>query len=557
MPRLRIPALAVALLLALAGAPATGHAAQSQEAMFQDDALLVYPPRADVGHTLDTLRALGVDRIRVAVYWQIVAPDYATRTRPNFDATDPGAYPPQNWRPYDTIAELAQERGILVNFNVGGPAPLWATRSNPPAEDLANIYYPSPTEFRKFLTAVGRRYSGSYTPTRVSSAPSPKPPGLIPGSGGLTGGGGAAAAPPDGPLPRVSYWSIWNEPNQSFFLSPQWDRRSGATVETSPRVYRGLVDAAWAGLADSGHGGDTVLIGDLAPKGADSRSVRGSLKPLRFVRRLYCLDEKMRPLTGAGAARASCPTSDQRNAFPAAHPGLFAASGFADHPYSLASPPDRRSTDRDYVGIADLPRLTTSLRRIFATYGRRRAGLPLYITEFGYQSNPPDPFGFSPALQAAYINQAEFMSYVDPHVLSTQQFLLSDAGPDTRYPKSSSLYWSTFQTGLVDLDHHLKPAFYAYRMPVYVPNARRSRPGTFRVWGAARPAPNGSAQRVRVEYRERGQSSYAVIRAVKIVNVRSYVDTHVVLRRSGSLRLAWAAPTGRELHSRVVPIRIG
>ena len=50
---------------------------------------------------------------------------------------------------------------------------------------------------------------------------------------------------------------------------------------------------------------------------------------------------------------------------------------------------------------------------------------------------------------AAYINKAEFLSYVNPNVRSTDQFLLEDAAPYTQFPSNSFQYWSSFQTGLV------------------------------------------------------------------------------------------------------------
>ena len=45
-------------------------------------------------------------------------------------------------------------------------------------------------------------------------------------------------------LPRVSSWSIWNEPNQPGWLAPQWRRVGDTWVPNSPRLYRQLVSAA-------------------------------------------------------------------------------------------------------------------------------------------------------------------------------------------------------------------------------------------------------------------------------------------------------------------------
>ena len=61
--------------------------------MFQDDPLLVYGSPAQVDDTLDQLAAFGVDRIRVSVFWKILAPANDAKQKPNFDATDPAALP--------------------------------------------------------------------------------------------------------------------------------------------------------------------------------------------------------------------------------------------------------------------------------------------------------------------------------------------------------------------------------------------------------------------------------------------------------------------------------
>src|SRR6202020_2141580 len=97
-----------------------------------------------------------------------------------------------------------------------------------------------------FVAAVGRRYSGSYTP---------------PGSSG-------------GPLPRGSEWAIWNQANQPGWLAPQLRTVAGHTVPDAPRLYRAYANAAFSALATTGHGAssDTFLIGETAPEGCLSRS---------------------------------------------------------------------------------------------------------------------------------------------------------------------------------------------------------------------------------------------------------------------------------------------
>lgn len=554
----RVITAVLALLIVLAAAPAA-HARADQETQFQDDTLLVYPPAGEVATTMDTLKALGVDRLRVSVYWRLVAPSAGSRTPPSFKpggATDPASYPPDNWKRYDTIVKLAAARGLALNFNVTGSAPDWATEVSPD-DEVKEVFYPSPGAFGSFVQAVGTRYSGSYIPPVTTTKKNDGGVGginLPPLLGGATGTTGSTTVPGTGPpLPRVSYWSLWNEPNQSHFLAPQWRGANvaGGRAEAAPRIYRQIVDAAARGLTASGHLRDVVLIGETAPKGRESKLLKSSLKPLRFIRRLYCVDDSLRPLRGNYARALGCPTANQRTAFPKAHPSLFYASGFGHHPYALLTPPSVPSLDRDFVALADLPRLTATLATIRSRYGFNGT-LPIFYTEFGYQSRPPDPLGYSPAVQAAFLNQSEFLGYASPFVRSYHQFLLRDAAPNTEFPSSSLLYWSSFQTGIETLGGKRKQAFNAFRMPIWIPGASRRSGGSFRVWGVLRPARNGSTQTAEIQFRPRSGGAYRTVKKVTIHNRRNVVDTRVRLTRSGTVRLRW-----RGLASRNAPVSIG
>ena len=520
--------LAAGALCALAPAPAP--ASTGQEAQFQDDSELVYRAPAVVARNLDIMRGLGVDRIRVTVFWRLVAPSPTSDNKPSFGSggdADPTGYPSASWRRYDDLVRLAAERGIEVNFNVSGPAPDWATQAAP-TPDQRPLWFPNATLFGNFVRAVGKRYSGAFVPAGQSNR---------------------------GALPRVYFWSIWNEPNQGAFLLPQ----HFGNRETSPRVYRELADAMYAGLIDSGHGNDTILIGETAPRGGALRTTTAGIPPLRFIRYLYCVDELLRPFVGVRARLNGCPDSSQATRFPAEHPVLFRATGFAHHPYTLLTPPFIRTRIRDNVGLADLFTLTRTLDIVnirYRQFGRRP---PIYITEYGYQTRPPDPFGYSQPLAAAYVNHAEFLQYVNPRIRSTHQFLLVDDGPLTAFPPSSPAYWNTFQSGLIGLDGRVKTSYGAYRMPLHVVAARRRFPGIFRIWGGVRQAPNGTRQTVQLQSRPfRSTGAFRTIRNITTTNFRGYVDIRQRLVSSQVLRLAWRDPaTGATFYSRLAGVYIG
>ncbi len=177
------------------------------ESIFQDDNLLVYSPTPAVEGTLRVLRGLGVDRVRVTVLWLAVAPKPTSKTRPaNFEAANPASYPAGAWAAYDRVDQLAAANGIKVDFDISAPGPLWAMKPGAPLAKLATHWYPSASEFRQFATAVGRRYSGQ---THTSN--------------------GAA-------IPRVSFWTMWNEPNQPGWLAPQWRSAGGTRVQASAPI---------------------------------------------------------------------------------------------------------------------------------------------------------------------------------------------------------------------------------------------------------------------------------------------------------------------------------
>ncbi len=110
-----------------------------------------------------------------------------------------------------------------------------------------------------------------------------------------------------------------------------------------------------------------------------------------------------------------------------------------------------------------------------------RGGVPLYLSEYGYQTNPPDRIGVSLARQAAYLAQAEYMAWRTPAVRAWSQYLLYDNGD----PISK-----TFQTGLLFADGREKPSYQGYKLPIWLPKRRVARHGSaLAVWGMARPAP--------------------------------------------------------------------
>jgi hypothetical protein len=516
----------LALLLlgaALAGCgssspPAPAERTQSNlQTIFEDEGHL----HADPAGTLDLLARLGVDRVRVYVPWQSLAPAGTSAQPPaNFAAADPAAYPPAGWSVYDQIVRDAAQRGIGVDMTVGGPVPVWALGHGAPRSPWFS-WKPSANAFGAFVHAVGTRYSGHYKPA------------------------GATAA-----LPRVNFWSIWNEPNYGPDLAPQAIDHS--RVEVSPLLYRQIVDAAWSALRQTGHGADAILIGETAPRGVTTGNNPGNFSgmvPLRFVRALYCVDSSFHPLTGPAATARGCPSSGDAHAFVQSHPALFAAAGFADHPYPQGGmPPDALTPyEPDYADMASLPHLEQTLDRATAAYGVD-VKFPIYSTEFGYQTNPPETIEHTtdPATAALYMNWSEYLSWRDPRVRSYDQFLLTD-------PPGANASGG-FATGLEFKDGTPKATYDAFLLPLFLPGGASG--GSVEVWGCARPAKyarvhGGSTPPVHIQYRAGAAGPFKTVETLPVRDPHGYFDVHVKLALRGSVRLSWTYPHGATIHSRV------
>ncbi len=522
--------------------PARALASATEQSTLMDDAELLYASPQHVASRLQQIKALGVDRIKFSIVWDVVAPNPSSTHRPSFDATDPAAYPAGVWDRYDTVVRLAKELGFRVYLQLTPPSPSWAVSRQHPTQGYSWSQRPNAAQYGQFVQAVGRRFSGTYMAPVPSDEPTPAQLGLPPGSGGPSSGA-------SGPIPRVDFWGIWNEPNEGAWLNPQ-TRTIGrrTSVPVAPALYRGLVDAGYGALARTGHARDTILIGETASGGIT--------RPLPFVSALYCVSSSYRPLTGTAAAELSCPRSGDRATFARQHPGLFRATGFAHHPYSFDMPPSTPEADPNEITLANAGKLGHALDRILALYGKPRAGgVPLYMTEWGYKSNPPNPFvRTSLSEQETWLNQGEYLSWKNSRVRTLAQFLLLDSGPQTADPVGSRGYWGTYQTGLLYADGTTrKPAYAAYRLPIWLPVARHGRRVT--VWGQLRPADHTKIQSGAIQYRRHASQAWRTIRTVQTASPEGFLVAHVALPVAGQVRLTWHVPGTEDVYySRTVRV---
>ncbi len=540
--RRRISRTALAVCALLCVLPAHALASHTQQSILMDDDQFIYSDAGHVARALSEIKALGVDRVKVSVVWSLVAPDAASTHKPNFDATNPDAYPPGAWARWDRIVTYARSIGLGVYLQIVPPAPLWAVGKGKPTQGYASSQTPSASDFGKFVEAVARRYSGTYVAHSASDRPHPVPdlpvtvPGVFP-----------TATDPTPPIPKVDFWGIWNEPNEAGWLNPQWTTVHGRRqFDTAPAMYRHLVDAAYHGLAVTGHASDTILIGELA--------ARGYIYPIPFMQELYCVDSRSRPLTGRAAREIGCPSSGSRSAFEARHPGLLRSTGLAYHPYSFDQPPNVPMSDPNWITFANLGRLQRTVDHAFSAYGQhRRGGVPIYMTEFGYKSNPPNPYvKTSLSEQAMWLNQSDYLAYRNPRVKSVAQFLLVDDRPRAGAAVGSRAYWSTFQSGLRYTSGKKKPSYAAYRLPIWIPHARHG--SRVFIWGQLRPANHHQRQSAVLQYRASGSHRWKAVKTLQTTNSEGYLAVYEPIRSAGHVRLAWVDSAGHTYYSRSVAI---
>jgi hypothetical protein len=250
------------------------------------------------------------------------------------------------------------------------------------------------TDLRTYAYAAATRYSGTYI-----------------GDDGRT-------------LPAVHLWAAWNEPNNPSFLRPQYVRKGGKWVIQSAIDYAKICNAVYNGVHATMYAGEQVACGVTGPRGNNNpTSVRPSVSPIAFLN---------------AAKRAGMKTFD----------------AYAHNPYygvptetPTTKPPSTQGGGTPTA--VTLANIDTLLAAISHLYGPRK----LWITEYGYQTKPPDfQFGVTWAQQARYLTQAFGIARRNPRITMMLWFLVRDE-PDL----------SGWQSGLVTAQGKRKPSYNAFR----------------------------------------------------------------------------------------------
>jgi hypothetical protein len=312
------------------------------------------------------LKALGAKVLRVNLYWGGNQWAVSRGAEPT-DPTDPGD-PAYNWAIYDRLMRYAATYDIKVVFSILF-TPKWANGGKG-----KNVAPTNAKALQDFAYAAATRYDGSYIPPSWQQQPT--------------------LESPTEPLPAVTMWTAWNEPNNPVFLTPQYKKVGAKWVVESAVQYAKICNAVYTGIHTGGTSAEKVACGVTAPKGNDAPGTsRPSVDPISFL---------------IAAKKA----------------GMKKFDVYAHHPYYAApdEPPTFVPSGKDARRI-QLGNINVLLAELTKLYGPKH----LWITEYGYETNPPDHnFGVSYAKQAAYLTQAYAIAKKNPRIDMLLWFLIKD-----------------------------------------------------------------------------------------------------------------------------------
>lgn len=229
-------------------------------------------------------------------------------------------------------------------------------------------------------------------------------------------------------IPAERVFQVWNEPNVSLYVNP-----------VSASTYRGMVNA----VADAVHAVDPsnlVVAGALDPFGHPRSKKQSwySVAPLAFMRSLLCLSKGKHPR----------PTCQDRVHFDV----------WSHHPYTFGGAFGKAKKPDD-VELGDLPRMR-ALLRAGVRAGQVVSANPVqfWVTEFGWDTNPPRPHAASPTLAARWTAESLHQMWLSGVSVVTW-FLLQDYPSPSPY--QSGLYYRAESLA----DARPKPGLTAFRFP--------------------------------------------------------------------------------------------
>jgi hypothetical protein len=455
-------------LAALLAASAPAHAAGLEFGM-EDEGLLLSNQQF-APDAVNAWQQMGVDVVRLQARWWVIAPAGSSKKMPSgFHPSDPSD-PRYDWHSLDLAIAMVRGTGMKVMLSITGPGPLW-TSSKPSKKNPR--WMPKASAYRDFAKAVATRYKDS-----------------------------------------VDRYLLWNEPNQKGWLQPQWEKKGRTWVAVSPHIYRSLVRAAYPVIKKADPHSE-VVIGELAPIGNRAISSMTPMKPLPFLRSFGCVDSRYHSIRSGRCKHFKAARGD--------------TLGYHPHPKKLA--PDKVNKDRDDAQFADLRRVFSALDKLRHRH-RLRISSNIRLTEFGYETSPPDKAsGVSTAKQARYLQQASYLAWKYKRVRGLSFYQWDDER--TQNLGKGTKRYSGWQTGLRFNDGKPKPALSVTPAPFVIDKTAKSSRAV--LWGQVRPAAD---RRVTIQMRKKGSKTWTNVVAVSTVTDGLW-SRKMKVNKTASYRYEW------------------
>jgi hypothetical protein len=301
---------------------------------------------------------------------------------------------------------------------------------------MADTCDPDPDALAAFATAATRRYSG-----------------MIAG------------------LPRVRYWQPLNEPNLSLFFNPQFD----GDKPVSPFLYRTLINRFYAAVK-AVDPSDLVIAAGLGPIAVPKYTIG----PMRFARLLLCMRGHNHPRPTGGNCEGGV------------HFDIFAI-----HPYTTGGPTHEGGINDVELGdLGKLQNLIGAADRAGRIHGAFKH-TPLWITEFSWDSNPPDPGGLQMTIESRWTAEALFRAW-RAGVSHFFWYSLRDSAPNPSLSYSETLQSGLYFRGATVEQDQPKEVLYAFRFP-FVSYPRNK---VLFFWGRT---PDSQGGKVAIQLLRRGQ----------------------------------------------------
>jgi Cellulase (glycosyl hydrolase family 5) len=373
---------------------------------------------------LDRTVDAGAGIIRLAVEW----PGVVTATKPP-DPTNPGSTS-YDFAGLDAAVTAAESHGLKVLLSINH-TPTWAEGPNRPSSAAAGTWEPNPSDLGDFAQALASRYSGNFMG-----------------------------------LPAVQAIEVWDEPNSGDWLNPQFTGKSF----TGADIYRNMLNAAYKSIKSVTSKiqvvvGGTDPYGD--PPGGPYPASGARSRPVQFWQHVLCVKPvKTKKKKGKKPAKVKYVRT-------AGCDGPVNFDVFGHHPIdNTGGGPLKSGPSRYDASTPDLGRVVSVLR------GAEKAGTtnggkhPVWVSEFWWDSKPPNSVGAPLATQARWIEQSMYLFWKAGASLAIN-FQIADS---TLRPTVHA----GFQSGVYFTDGRPKPSLTAFSFPFVTNRIDRNK---LEAWG--------------------------------------------------------------------------